>query len=102
MAGISVNEDLIRSAAADLEAAADAIQAMITATTLSRTSAPSGVDEASMTINNHLNGAVPSHDGVATQGVQHLLDAAKTLRSHAVQYAATDDAHRNAFGAILG
>src|SRR5579863_954160 len=49
MVGISVTEDLIRSAAADLEAAADAIDAMLAATSVPRNSVPSGIDEASMT-----------------------------------------------------
>jgi hypothetical protein len=102
MVGINIVGDVIRSAASDLEAAADAIEAMLAVTSPMRGSAPSGVDEASMTINNHLNSAVNSHDSVANQGVDQLRQAAKTLRKHAVQYATDDDSHRGALGAILG
>jgi hypothetical protein len=84
---------MIRAAAGDLDAAADRLEAAITVSVPLTHVIPSGIDEVSTAVADHLNKGAQSHDPAARQGVLEMRHAAQTLRDQAQQYSQNDADH---------
>lgn len=93
MAGIRVTPDMIRAAAADLDAAADRLDAAITLGVPLTHVLPSGADDVSLAVAGHLNEGAQTHDPASRQGVLEMRHAAQTLRDQAQKYDQHDVNH---------
>lgn len=94
---VFVSPDALLSAAAQLEALAERLQATVDANAPTLHMAPAGTDEVSAAAASHFNSAADSFLPSAAASIAELGAAAATLRTHAAEYTGLDQS----FGTAL-